>query len=88
MIEFRIWSTAHEQWLKPEGQGYTPALPEAGLFPQSRAIEICSEAGLDEKGFPEQTLPASDTLNGLCRNLNNLRSDCFNCFGFNQSFSS
>ncbi len=61
MIEFRIWSTAHEQWLKPESKGYPPNLSEAGLFPQSRAIAICSEAGLNENGVPEKTLvPAGE----------------------------
>jgi hypothetical protein len=61
MIEFRIWSTAYGQWLKPESKGYTPNLLEAGLFPQSRAIEICSEAGLNEQGVPEKTLvPAGE----------------------------
>jgi len=61
MIEFRICSTAREQWPTPEGQGFTPRLPEAGLFPQSRAIEICSEAGLNENRFPEKTLvPAGE----------------------------
>jgi hypothetical protein len=61
MIEFRIWSTAHGQWLKPESKGYTPDLSEAGLFPQSRAIGICSQAGLNEQGVPEKTLvPAGE----------------------------
>lgn len=61
MIEFRIWSTAYGQWLKPESKGYTPNLSEAGLFPQSRAIEICSEGGLNEQGVPEKTLvPAGE----------------------------
>lgn len=61
MIEFRIWSTAYGQWLKPESKGYTPELSEAGRFPQSRAIAICSEAGLNEQGVPEKTLvPAGE----------------------------
>ncbi len=62
MIEFRIWSTAHGQWLKPESKGHTPNLSEAGLFPQSRAIDICSEAGLNEKGVPEKTLVPAGRL--------------------------
>jgi hypothetical protein len=63
MIEFHIWSIAHQQWLKPEGQGYAPDLPEAGLFPKSRAIEICNEAGLNEKGFPKK--PSSPPVNSV-----------------------
>ena len=62
MIEFRVWSTAHGQWLNPESKGYTPNLSEAGLFPQSRAIDICSEAGLNEKGVPEKTLVPAGRL--------------------------
>ena len=62
MIEFRIWSTAHGQWLKAENKSYTPDLSEAGLFPQSRAIEICSEAGLNEQGVPEKTLVPAGRL--------------------------
>jgi len=61
MIEFRIWSTEDQQLLKPEGNGFTPDLSEAGLFPQARAIEICSEAGLNGQGVPAKTLvPAGE----------------------------
>lgn len=39
-LAYFIWSWEHRQWWRPDRQGYTPHLLEAGLYSASEAADI------------------------------------------------
>lgn len=46
---YYIWSTEHNRWWKPGGNGYTENLEEAGDYGRVEAMNICANSALGHK---------------------------------------
>lgn len=44
--KFLIWSFEHRGWWKPNGNGYTEDIKEAGVYSYADAFEICTDANI------------------------------------------
>jgi hypothetical protein len=41
---YLIWSNEHRAWWRPQRQGYTSSIHEAGQYSRENALKICSNA--------------------------------------------
>ncbi len=46
MKRYRIWSFEHNAWWKPDWNGYTENIKEAGIYTEENAKDICDSANL------------------------------------------
>lgn len=42
--KYRIWSFEHNAWWKPNWNGYTERIEEAGIYGEEEAKAICDDA--------------------------------------------
>lgn len=54
-----IWSFEHTMWWKPNSQGYTSDIKEAGEYVLDKAIQICIHANIAGK-INEAIVPVGD----------------------------
>jgi hypothetical protein len=41
---YLIWSNEHRAWWRPDRQGYTKRVADAGRYSEAEALEICANA--------------------------------------------
>ena len=54
-----IWSFEHNQWWRPNSQGYTSDIKEAGEYNMNNATRICIDANITGK-VNEAIVPFTD----------------------------
>lgn len=45
-MKFHIWSFEHDQWWRPNSQGYTSNIEEAVEYELDEAVYICKQANI------------------------------------------
>lgn len=61
-----VWSNEHRAWWRPNWQGYTVMLDQAGRYSKDEASAICERAGWVIDGIPpEIPVRESDVINLL-----------------------
>lgn len=55
-IKYRIWSFEHNAWWRPNGQGYTSHIEDAGTYEEKEAQSICDDANAHGKINEEMRL--------------------------------
>jgi hypothetical protein len=48
-MKFVIWSNEHKAWWRPNSQGYTLQMHQAGFYTLEQAVQICLDANLGQK---------------------------------------
>jgi len=66
-----IFCVERKQYWKPEQQGYTFELSEAGLYPQDKAIKICTDANIS--GDNERMIDIEDAFTSLQKQTQHLQ---------------
>lgn len=59
-MKYLIWSNEHNAWWRPNGNGYTKSIEEAGRYTFERAAEICRDANWyrpqESKAAPDESI--------------------------------
>jgi hypothetical protein len=71
MTKVLIFCVERKQYWKPEQQGYTFELSEAGLYSQDEAVKICTDANIS--GDNERMIDIQDAFTSLQKQAQHLQ---------------
>jgi hypothetical protein len=54
--KWKIWSIEHQGWWRPNHQGYTKEIKEAGRYSTNEAVSIVRSANIGDKNTPNEAM--------------------------------